>query len=387
MNASRLRWWTLTWIAAIALALSAGACRSPAPADPALGSASWVVIKCKLGGEDVEPRSDDEYERLFHGPEGIQAYFEEVSYERYRPEFELIPGWVTLSRSAEEDRELSRWDRISECMKAHSIRRDDWDGVVVIRNVRIDSGYSGEVLLNPASTNVTFAAHEIGHHLGLGHSWDFSDRKNSSWSSPGEYFDHWDIMSAMAVYKFRNDDGYVAGPQMALASKLRLGWVEASEVVDLEVADLAAAESLPLRISPLDRPQAEAPVGVRIRLASGDVYTVEYRVQREWDRGIPRSAVLIHQVKGRRPYNVGPEGQAGDWAEGDVFEGEEGVRIAVENIDSEGAELTLSWSETASDFPTRAKPAADTGSRPESAPEVIECRPGAYIPNSALSAR
>lgn len=63
-----------------------------------------------------------------------------------------------------------------------------------------DAGTLGGVLASPGSMSVTFLGHETGHVFGLSHSFDQSDRKDANWSAPGEYFDKYDIMSAMNVY-------------------------------------------------------------------------------------------------------------------------------------------------------------------------------------------
>jgi hypothetical protein len=101
----------------------------------------------------------------------------------------------------------------------------------------VDLGDAGEaggigVLASPAAMSVTFLGHETGHVFGLEHSFDQSDRKLVDWSAPGEYFDMYDVMSAMNVYLTydRNQKFGGSGPLLCSANLDRMGWLPASRV-------------------------------------------------------------------------------------------------------------------------------------------------------------
>jgi hypothetical protein len=80
--------------------------------------------------------------------------------------------------------------------------------------------------------SVTFLGHETGHVFDLEHSFDQSDRKLVDWSAPGEYFDMYDVMSAMNVYLTydRNQKFGGSGPLLCSANLDRMGWLPASRV-------------------------------------------------------------------------------------------------------------------------------------------------------------
>jgi hypothetical protein len=109
---------------------------------------------------------------------------------------------------------------------------------------------NGGVLVQPVDYNVTFLAHETGHIFGLDHSFDQSDRKVETWSSPGEYWDQYDIMSAKHVYSSHHPPFGPRGPRLNVANLDRMG-----------------------------------------------LY-LEFRTKEAWDAGIPEATVLIHDLQG-----------------------------------------------------------------------------------------
>ena len=306
----------------------------------------WLAIHCKLKGVDTIPADAANLELLLNGKEGLQEYYRDISYGSYVPQFTHVQSWVAVDQTPDDDAKLTRGARIQNCVDAHVKAGDvsdvgKYQGIIVFRNVSIDSGNAGNVLLDIGAWNVTFGAHEMGHTLGLEHSFDTSDRKNSSWSAPGEYFDPWDIMSAMAVYGFSNANGFTAGPDLNASSKILLGWMPAKDVQWFNFADISSSP-MTLTLGRFDQPDGANPLVVGVRLVDGRFYTVEFRPKAGWDRAIPSDGVMIHRVElgGTRPYVM----PGGAYQPGASFTSAEGLQVDILAMDAESgiAQIALS---------------------------------------------
>jgi hypothetical protein len=327
--------------------------------DPIIKS-KWLVLKCKLKDVEELPPEASKIDDLLHGPEGVQRYFQDISYGEYTPHFTVV-DWVTQDQTTEDDVDMSRGSRITNCIKAHkeagTITSTDGYKVIVLRNVSQDSGAAdGKVLLDIGAWTPTFAAHEMGHGLGLGHSWDTSDRKNSSWSKPGEYYDPWDIMSAMAVYRFTNSEGLPAGPDMDTSSKIKLGWMSEAKLYRTTLEDLEASKSpVDVTLDPYNQPDGANPLAVVIERsdASQPFYTIEFRTKTGWDRGIPKAGIMIHHVtkKGKRPYLM----PGGAYQASETFVGQDGLQIEIVALDETAgsAKVRLSYNPEVSGRPAQ----------------------------------
>jgi len=275
---------------------------------PTVGNSRWAVLKCHYSDAvSVPENADQTLENLFNGTEGVREWFFDISHGKYLPDFEIQNEWkpMNVTLASEKVAPLSRNKRSEECIQAWGIDKTKYAGVVAIFSSVIDSGYSGNVLLDPKAWDVTFAVHEMLHHMGLPHSFDTSDRKAADWSQPGEYFDPFDMMSAMRVRSFRNENGLLAGPELALPFKLDMGWVTAPN--DVEIIDARNLTGEPLGVTREITLRSYAaltgsdPLGVCIDLADDDGgftrYCAEYRVAQGWDRAIGDNGVLIHFLK------------------------------------------------------------------------------------------
>src|SRR5439155_9243672 len=118
-------------------------------------------------------------------------------------------------------------------------------GVIVVNNAVQDGGaaYIGQqpMIINQKSYNLAcvwfdpnslftgFAGQEVGHGLGLAHSFDDSGR--GCGGKPGEYCDGGDIMSALGSYRFPDPNWVVGGnfrgggPGLNAPGLLRMGWI------------------------------------------------------------------------------------------------------------------------------------------------------------------
>lgn len=325
------------------------------PPKPVDGNARWAVLKCTYSDRlDIPGTYDKTLENIFNGKEGAHFYFTDISYGKYVPNFEISNGWraMSVSFASETTSPLSRAGRINACMRAWNVDARDYDGVVATLNVDIDAGYAGQVLMAPGAYNVSFLAHEMFHHLGLGHSWDTSDRKNADWSQPGEYFDFWDIQSAMAIYGFWNANDLIAGPNLALPFKLALGWVEENNDVAMidtawnNGARVGAAAEFDLR--PYHLATGSDWLGACVDLGDSDGgftrWCAEYRQKTGWDRGIPESGVLVHFFKNgsldqRMTIARNPMTRAGE-----RFSSlDKRIRFTLDSIDEERAHVSISY--------------------------------------------
>src|SRR5262249_9665403 len=126
-----------------------------------------------------------------------------------------------------------RSDRVKACANAISpsdaakIDFGSYWGVIMVTNHYLDGGacWDGQaplqiqgksyslacVVFDPLSMFTAFAGHEIGHGLGLRHSFDNATHYCGG-GHPGEYCDRWDIMSALGTDQFDSPSYPSAGP-------------------------------------------------------------------------------------------------------------------------------------------------------------------------------
>jgi M6 family metalloprotease-like protein len=172
-------------------------------------------------------------------------------------------------------------------------------------NAPIDSGnaggLNGRVVMDTNSSNQTFLSHETGHSLGYGHSFDDSGRLDASWSAPGEYFDYWDIMSAMNVYSFAGAQG-TSGPGMNAPYRARNSFIPPQRQIKL--APGASPTTQSFTVASLEHPEGAGYLMVRIGTNDADYFTVEYRTKDAWDQAIPAATVMIHEVKSGVSYLI-----------------------------------------------------------------------------------
>ncbi len=137
---------------------------------------------------------------------------------------------------------------------------------------------------------MTFLAHETGHIFGLDHSFDQSTRKRETWSAPGEYYDEYDIMSAMNVSSHTHPRFGERGPLLCAANLDRMGWLPASRVW---TGPINGSFSECLDLVPLGHPEIPGYLAARV-----GQYYIELRTRDQWDAGINRPCILIHRMDG-----------------------------------------------------------------------------------------
>jgi hypothetical protein len=265
----------------------------------------WLLLKCKLSDIAAEPRDDQFYREMLLGGSGLTGYWRDISYGSWDLSGgTVVDGWNQMTVSQTDwVNNLSRYDRAGACMNAYSGSKSGYVNTISIVNGEGDAGNAGgRVLATPDSSNLAFLSHEVGHTFGWGHSFDDTTRKNADWSTPGEYFDHWDIMSAMAVHSFAHPQAVVAGPEMNAPYRTKQSFIPAHRILRLTLDDVRRGVRTP--IAALNRPEANGPLAVRVGKNDKDYYSLEYRMQSGWDQGIPRATVLVHRVTNGTSYLI-----------------------------------------------------------------------------------
>ena len=263
-------------------------------------------------------------------------YFHDVSYNRVSVISDTFVGWVTAPFNTTDlsfpngRLRLDRRQRVVECLQAIPADQmpdlDAFYGVVVINNDVQDGGTAGigpnDTVVNNKSYKLAvhwfdanslstqFAAHEIGHGLGLDDSFDDSQR--TCGDGPGRYCDPWDVMSAQNTHQFddRNFTTADAGPGMSAPGLLQLGWIPAS---NQRRFDIESGAEQTVRLRALSRPRGSDPLVVIVNAGGpgpfDGIYTIEYRQGDGWDRGfvvdtdVPQAVrssggtVLVHEYR------------------------------------------------------------------------------------------
>jgi hypothetical protein len=266
-----------------------------------MGSQKFAVFLCKFSdNSNVEPQPVDFYNELFalRGTGGLNDYWMAASQGAINLDGTEVFGWRTLNEKQADflKAKPGRWDKIKGGIDGFpEVDASKYAGVVTMFNVDVgdagmgDSGTQGGVLASPGAMSVTFLGHETGHVFGLEHSFDESDRKDVSWSAPGEYFDMYDIMSAMNVYSTFQQKFHESGPLLCAANLDRMGWLPASRVWSPPTGHSSWSDEFD--IVSMSHPEIPGYLASHI----GSVY-VEFRTQESWDESIWRAGVLLHHM-------------------------------------------------------------------------------------------
>jgi hypothetical protein len=171
--------------------------------------------------------------------------------------------------------------------------------VAVVTHPGVDLyGWPGRGAFLPATIDIGGMGHEVGHGLGLNHS--FSDDptyQNAPWSQIGEYDDPWDVMSYGNVFGRPTNRFGNGGPGLNSHHVDRMGWLPLPRILAFG-ADGVGTRTVTL--AALNHPATPGYLLVRIPFDPADpfhYYTVEFRRNDGWDAGIASSVVLIHEVK------------------------------------------------------------------------------------------
>ncbi|KAF9112174.1 hypothetical protein BGX27_003836 [Mortierella sp. AM989] len=271
------------------------------------GNTPWSVLLCKFKDVSDEPKNTQFFKDFVTssgaGTGNLYDYFHDQSYGKVSLKGTVVRGWYVMSKTKSELKTVSRWSRIQACVdaaKSNGYTPPAGNRVMVMLNSKQDSGADGigpgaRFVLDNYAWHARYAAHEMGHIYGLQHSYS-----NSSGPCGGaEYDDPWDEMSANCVYTPVKGSFQPAAVGFGGYQRDKLGWIPKNRILRMG-ADGKSSHTV--KLAPLSDPTKPGYLYVRIPFDPADLfhyYTVEYRTQVQWDSGIPKNTVLIHEVKKR----------------------------------------------------------------------------------------
>lgn len=275
-------------------------------------SAPWAIILCKFRNKPNQPRPKAFYEDFYtrNGMGGVCDYWREVTLNSLDLTGSKVFGWHTMNRdSSEADKlaypgerhKLVQWG--IETTQAKGINLAPFGGrILVVHNYGRDHGAAGNGVViihqDPNLIEFGFICHEMGHGMGLPHS--FSAHPDM------EYGGGWDIMSFATTtplfnIRFQNASG-VASVGLNARNTEALGGLPPQRIRAFDRPDFSEIIQLdPLNQNPMGNngflvakilPKASNPWR-----AGNSVYTIEFRLKSGWDKAISQHAVLIHEVR------------------------------------------------------------------------------------------
>jgi len=332
----------------------------------------WAIVLCKFSDLPLEPHPPQFYREYFTeegaGVGGGFDYWRDVTYGKLDLTNSEVFGWFTVPHDRSEiftlnsngrpisykpgfsRSTLGGWGR--DAARANNVDLNKFSYQCIVFNDGHDHGSDGDqvvLVYNDATWEPTFIFHELGHVIGLDHS--FGDNPTpcaGGDNRPGAYCDRWDIMSAMNVFSFQGRFG-VTGPRLNVPNLERLNCIPSGRIWH----PTSQSGSSTITLAALNYPEVEGFFMAKISSTFGGpsdmIYTVELRQKSDWDRGIPRDTVLVHEIRQNAlsyllKGSSGSELQQGD--ELNVSNQNLSVYIKVLGIDqlSSSAGININWS-------------------------------------------
>ncbi len=281
---------------------------APLPAQhPFRGALKWSVLLCDYTDSPTSPRTLADVRDMFTSvpADGVASYWFTASRGSVVSNRVEVRGFFRVAQSIATATARARWDRFNDCRTAASAAGytvPSGNGIVVMTNPGIDLWGATGAAFAGIDGDVGAFGHEVGHGLGLNHSFnDDPGYRNAPWSQIGEYGDPWDVMSYANVFS-RSTTRFGASPVGHNGPHLdRMGWLPRNEIVTFG-SDGAASRTFTL--TALHRTAAGGTRLIRIPFDPADLfhyYTVELRVPRDQDTGIPAAIVMLHEVRKATP--------------------------------------------------------------------------------------
>lgn len=271
----------------------------------------WAVVLCRFSDRPAETRQRDYYERLFtaNGTGGVCDYWRTVSCGALDLTGSRVFGWFTMPQPSTAVSQLQfpgdRWRLVQwgrDAAAANGIDLGPFRAVLVVHNWGVDHGAAGNGIVivhaDPAVCEFGFICHEMGHGMGLPHSFSAAPDR--------EYGDGWDVMSfATTTFQFPIEfEGSHGVATVGLNSRNldALGAVPAGRGWSPAGPDFGAAVTL----DPLNQPLLGSrghlvvripPTATRPARPSGSTFTVESHRRAGWDQAIPQDAVSVREIR------------------------------------------------------------------------------------------
>lgn len=255
--------------------------------------------------------------------------------------------------SSRQDRKgrSSRQQTLHWGLQAASVNLTTFAHKIIVVNVSTDHGYTGAGVLfgyeDSRALEPTFMFHEMGHDMGLDHSFGEGPVPCAAGDPrPGAFCDSWDVMSAMNVFSYQDAQNRRSGPGLNAPNLQRLGVVDRARIWSPPTGWF----SYDVTLAAINRPDVDGYLmatfpGPSQNLTQGDlsIYYLEFRQRTKWDQGLPTDAVLIHEVRGSDSLSRLLTG--GQLAVGQPFSPPGGgVIVQVNSIDSTVSQAKLSVS-------------------------------------------
>lgn len=271
----------------------------------------WAIVLCKWSDKPVETRPAQYYVDFYteNGLGGVCDYWRTVSCHTLDLTNSEVFGWFTMSHASSElnqlvfpgDRsKLVQWG--IDTARANGVDLSRFRRTLIVQNFGVDHGAAGNGILivhgDPTVCEFGFICHEMGHGLGLPHSF--------AGDPDMEYGDGWDVMSFATTT-----------PLFTIAFQGSTGWA----TVGLNARNVEALGAMPARrvwtppgndfsesvtLDPLSQPPfgnhgflvVKIPPSSSVPARpSGSTYQVEFHRRDGWDQAIPQDTVLVREVR------------------------------------------------------------------------------------------